>query len=174
MAEDIKESCCFPGTWTSAHVKKLERQNYRPECKIDKIAFIINKSSMATAHLENIFLNLDTSDYDIVFMGPRSELECREKAYAQKYNCNVVSVNEVIARKLCYKLAVTMFGDHKSKKHMSLPAASGGVSSKRCLIDEARSVRKLFNCGGLLPFFVGVANSNRPKGRGIKPPLRIK
>jgi hypothetical protein len=116
LAEEVKESCRFPGTWTSAHVKRLERQNYRPERKIDKIAFIINKSSMATAHLENIFLNLDTSDYDIVFMGPRSELECREKAYAQKHNCNVVSVNEVIARKLCYKLAVTMFGDFKSTK----------------------------------------------------------
>ncbi|MDR1147733.1 MAG: CDP-glycerol glycerophosphotransferase family protein [Spirochaetaceae bacterium] len=118
LAEDVKEVCCFPGTWTSAHVKRLERQNYRPEHKIDKIAFIINKSSMATAHLENIFLNLDTKDYDIVFMGPRSELECNEKAYAQKHNCNVVSVNEVIAHKLCYKLAVTMFGDHKSKKHI--------------------------------------------------------
>jgi CDP-glycerol glycerophosphotransferase (TagB/SpsB family) len=48
-------------------------------------------------------------------MGPRSELECRERAYAQKYNCNVISVNEVISRKLCYKLAVIMWGDHKSK-----------------------------------------------------------
>jgi hypothetical protein len=118
LAEDVKESCRFPGTWTSAHVKRLERQKYRPERKIDKIAFIINKSSMAAAHLENIFLNLDTSDYDIVFMGPRSELECRERAYAQKHNCNVVSVNEVVARKLCYKLAVTMLIDNTSTKRI--------------------------------------------------------
>ncbi|MDR2659859.1 MAG: CDP-glycerol glycerophosphotransferase family protein [Spirochaetaceae bacterium] len=73
---------------------------------------------MSTAHLENIFLNFDKNDYDIVFMGPRSELECRDRAYAQKYNCGVVSVNEVIDRKLRYKLAVTMWGDHQSKNRI--------------------------------------------------------
>jgi hypothetical protein len=117
-AEEIKETCRFPGTWTSAHVRRLERQNYQPEHKIDKIAFIINKSSMAAAHLENIFLAIDTKEYDVVFMGPRSELECRDRGYAEKYNCNVISINEVIERKLCYKLAVTMWGDHKSKRRI--------------------------------------------------------
>jgi hypothetical protein len=52
---------------------------------------------------------------------------------------------------------------------MNLPALKCGVSCKRCLIEEVRSVRKLSNCGGLLPFFVGVAKFNRPKGRGIRP-----
>jgi hypothetical protein len=36
---------------------------------------------------------------------------------------------------------------------MSLPAASGGVSCKRCLIDEARSVRKFIIPSGLIPNF---------------------
>jgi hypothetical protein len=30
---------------------------------------------------------------------------------------------------------------------MNLPALKGGVSCKRCIIYEVRSVRKLFNCG---------------------------
>jgi hypothetical protein len=118
LAEDIKESCCFPGTWTSAHVKRLECKNYHSENKVEKIAFIINKSSMSASHLENIFPNFDSDDYDIVFMGPRSELECGERDYAQKYNCNVISINDVIAHKRCYRLAVTMWGDHKSKKRL--------------------------------------------------------
>jgi hypothetical protein len=73
---------------------------------------------MAAAHLENIFLAIDTNEYDIVFMGPRSELECRDRGYAEKHNCNVISINEVIKRKFYYKLAVTMFGDHKSKRRI--------------------------------------------------------
>ncbi|MDR2659849.1 MAG: hypothetical protein LBC27_07680, partial [Spirochaetaceae bacterium] len=35
-------------------------------------------------------------------------------------------------------------------------------------------VRKLFNRGVYYHFLFGVAGSNRPKGRGIRPPLRIK
>ncbi|MDR1363689.1 MAG: hypothetical protein LBJ35_06535, partial [Spirochaetaceae bacterium] len=31
---------------------------------------------------------------------------------------------------------------------MNLPALKGGVSRKRCINYEVRSVRKLFNCGG--------------------------
>jgi hypothetical protein len=73
---------------------------------------------MSAAHLENVFLSIDVKDYDIIFMGPRSEIECRERGYAEKYNCNVISINEVIERKLCYKLAVTMLGDHKSKRRI--------------------------------------------------------
>jgi hypothetical protein len=52
---------------------------------------------------------------------------------------------------------------------MSLPAASGGVSCKRCLIDEARSVRKFINCGVYYHFIVNITESNRRKRRGIKP-----
>jgi hypothetical protein len=73
---------------------------------------------MAAAHLENVFLSLDTGEYDVVFMGPRSEIECTDRGYAEKYNCNVVSINEVTDKKLCYKLAVTMWGDHKSKNRI--------------------------------------------------------
>jgi hypothetical protein len=52
---------------------------------------------------------------------------------------------------------------------MSLLAPRGEVSCKRCFIDEARSVRKLFNCGGLprkpvyYHFIVSVTESNRCK-----------
>jgi hypothetical protein len=52
---------------------------------------------------------------------------------------------------------------------MNLPAASGGVSCKRYIIYEVRSVRKLFNGGVYYHFVVGVTNSNCPKGRGIRP-----
>jgi hypothetical protein len=69
-----------------------------------------------------------------------------------------------LKRILCIVEIVSMFSIW-----MNLPAASGGVSCPRCIVFEVRSVRKLFNCGAYYHFFVGVANSNRPKGRGIKP-----
>jgi hypothetical protein len=37
--------------------------------------------------------------------------------------------------------------DTKQQKIMNLPALKGGVSCKRCIVYEVRSVRKLFNCG---------------------------
>jgi hypothetical protein len=46
---------------------------------------------------------------------------------------------------------------------MNLLALKGEVSRKRCLFDEVRSVRKLFNCGVYYYIFVGVAKSNRPE-----------
>jgi hypothetical protein len=46
---------------------------------------------------------------------------------------------------------------------MNLPALKGGVSCKRYIVHEVRSVRKLFNYGVYYHFFVGVTNFNRPK-----------
>jgi hypothetical protein len=57
---------------------------------------------------------------------------------------------------------------------MNLPALKGGVSCKRCIVLRGSFCKEIINCGGLLPFFVGVTNSNRPEGRGIRPPRRIK
>jgi hypothetical protein len=41
----------------------------------------------------------------------------------------------------------------------------GGISCSRCIVYEVRSIRKLFNCGVHHYFFVGGADSNRPKER---------
>jgi hypothetical protein len=55
------------------------------------------------------------------------------------------------------------------KETMNLPAPRGGVSCRRCIISELRSVRKFIICGGLhskpvyYHFFVDVAYSNRHK-----------
>jgi hypothetical protein len=134
MAEFVKEKCCFPGTWTNAHVERLIRKKYKPEHIAGKIAIVINKSSMSAAHLENLFPCLSPVEYDIVFMGPRSELEVRDRAYAEKYNCTVISANEVIRRKLCYKLAVTMWGDHKSKNSIIKKYGLSFIAEKTLLI----------------------------------------
>jgi hypothetical protein len=52
---------------------------------------------------------------------------------------------------------------------MNLPAPRGGVSRKRYIVYEVRSVKKFIDCGVYYHLFVGVTNSNRPKGRGISP-----
>jgi hypothetical protein len=52
---------------------------------------------------------------------------------------------------------------------MNLLALKGEVSCKRCIVHEVRSVRKLFDCGVYYHFIVGVTDSNRPEGRGIRP-----
>jgi hypothetical protein len=41
-----------------------------------------------------------------------------DKGCAEKYNRNVISVNEVMERKLCYKLSVIMLGDFKWKNYI--------------------------------------------------------
>jgi hypothetical protein len=46
---------------------------------------------------------------------------------------------------------------------MNLPALKGGVSCKRYIVYEVRSVRELFYRGVYYQFFVDVTNSNRPK-----------
>jgi hypothetical protein len=56
---------------------------------------------------------------------------------------------------------------------MNLPALKGGVSCRRCIVLRGSFCKEIINCGGLLPFFVSVTGFNRPKGRGIRPPLRI-
>jgi GDP-L-fucose synthase len=57
---------------------------------------------------------------------------------------------------------------------MNLPALKGGVSCKRCPIDEVRSVRKLFNCGVYYHFLLALPNSTALKAQtkfamGIRP-----
>jgi hypothetical protein len=111
IAEWIKLTGWFPGTWTNAHVNRLIRDNYKADFTIDKIAFLVTASTVSLYHLENIFALLDTSEYDIVFIGPVSELACREKNYGKKYNSRIFSINEVIKRRSCYKLAVTISGN---------------------------------------------------------------
>jgi hypothetical protein len=111
LAELAKLTGCFPGTWTSAHVRRLIRANYSAEYTEDKIAFIVSASAVSLLHLENIFFLLAPHEYDIVFIGPMSESACMEKRYDKKYNCAVLSINEVVKRKFRYKLAVTISGD---------------------------------------------------------------
>jgi hypothetical protein len=104
----IRNAGIIPGTWTTAHVNNLIRKRYTPEHSINKIAFIINVD-YAMEHFDNIFLYLDSNEYNLVYMGPSCAAMCMQ--YALKRHCSVVFAKEVVRRKLCYKLAIAMFGD---------------------------------------------------------------
>jgi hypothetical protein len=52
---------------------------------------------------------------------------------------------------------------------MNLPALKGGVSCKRCPIDEVRSVRKLFNCGVYYHSLLALPNLTALKGGVLDP-----
>jgi hypothetical protein len=52
---------------------------------------------------------------------------------------------------------------------MSLPAASGGVSCKRCLIDEVRSARKFINYGVYYHFLLMLPTLTAPRGGLLDP-----
>jgi hypothetical protein len=52
---------------------------------------------------------------------------------------------------------------------MNLPVLKGGVSCKRCIIYEVRSVRKLFNCGVCCHFLLALPNVTALKGGVLDP-----
>jgi hypothetical protein len=94
-------------TWTDAHVYRLTRNKYKPENVLNKIAFIV-PLNWALQHLEPIFPYLKKEEFDIITVTHGdSVLENNIQKYTEKYQCSWLSINEVINRKLYYKLAVT-------------------------------------------------------------------
>jgi hypothetical protein len=91
-------------------VRRLIRKKYKPEHIIDKIAFIINME-WAVEHIEKILHNLNSNEYDLVYINS-GELQCRK--YLRRHICGIISIEEVIKHKLCYRLAVTTHADHIS------------------------------------------------------------
>ncbi|MDR1147734.1 MAG: CDP-glycerol glycerophosphotransferase family protein [Spirochaetaceae bacterium] len=107
---NINESLgLIPGIWTSAHTAKLRKSNYKPEHTIDKIAVIANLR-FSIEHLSNILSYMDSTEYDIVYLGSTRLAGCLE--YARKNNCKVVSVQALIKRRAAYRLAVTICCDN--------------------------------------------------------------
>jgi hypothetical protein len=58
---------------------------------------------------------------------------------------------------------------HRFTMHMSLPAASGGLSCKCSFIYEARSARKLFNCGVYYHISLVLPNPTAASGGVLNP-----
>ncbi|MDR2097139.1 MAG: hypothetical protein LBP37_01295, partial [Spirochaetaceae bacterium] len=103
IAGHLKNFIVVPGIWGRVAVKRLEKKGYKPIYNTEKIAFVI-VIDWALDHLENIISSLNNNEYDLVYIN-LGELKCRN--YASSHNCNVFSIQNVVKRKLCYRLAVT-------------------------------------------------------------------
>jgi hypothetical protein len=101
----------------------------------EKIAFVI-VVDWALDHIEKITLNFKNNEYDLIYVN-LGEAKCRD--YAAKYNCNVFSIQEVIKRKLCYRLAVTTHGgmgnDYDDKFNYGIELIASKILFIASLID---------------------------------------
>ncbi|MDR1147732.1 MAG: CDP-glycerol glycerophosphotransferase family protein [Spirochaetaceae bacterium] len=103
ISEWIKKSIPLPGLWTEARIKSLVRKGYKPLYTTEKIAVAI-VAEWTLGHLDKILDNFNNDKYDLIYINFGSA-QCKD--YAKRHNCNVYSIQEIIKRKLCYKLAIT-------------------------------------------------------------------
>lgn len=99
--------------WTNAHVYRIIKNDYKPEHKVNKIAFIID-STHNLDHIENILKYLDKDEFDIVpaiYRGQRKDGMSTVMRYAKLHGYNCVSIHEVFSKRIYYKLGI---GTHNS------------------------------------------------------------
>jgi hypothetical protein len=84
-------------------MKRLIKNGYKPIHTMEKIAFVV-VINWTFDHIKDIISNFNNNEYDLIYIN-LGESKCRD--YAAKHNCNVFSIQDVIERKLCYRLAVT-------------------------------------------------------------------
>lgn len=97
-------------SWSQAHLEQLVFRNYKPQKKLNKIAFLI-PNHLDLHHYEDIFSKLNPEEFDIITVSSFNKLDEVVVEYALKNNYTILSINDVFNKKIQYKLAVSINPD---------------------------------------------------------------
>jgi hypothetical protein len=93
-------------TWSDAHLYKLVHRKYKPNKKLNKMAFII-PNNVVLDHFKNIFPYLDKGSFDIIAVASLGYNICeRLKEYALQNYYSYFLLNDIFKKRYIYKLAI--------------------------------------------------------------------